>query len=103
MADKENTTMAMGGREANVSSVSQPGTAATRAKPAQPSGRGASRTRGGVSMLCIPARDGANPLAHDGAVAKVVITRDPRKPIYVCWEEKDGANLSVAIEAEGKE
>ena len=90
-------TATAGGKEVNAVQTG------TRGKPAQPARRNAARTRGTASMLCIPARDGSNPLAHDGSVARVVITRDPRKPIYICWEEKDGANLSVAIEAEGKE
>lgn len=62
-------------------------------------------------MICIPGqrrtengRDGAIiPVRGDAAVARVVITRDPGKPIYICWNDVEGANLSVAIEAGEKE
>jgi hypothetical protein len=62
-------------------------------------------------MICIPGqrraengRDGVViPIRDDAAVARVVITRDPRKPIYICWNDAEGANLSVAIEAGEKE
>jgi len=96
MADKDITTT--NGRETTTTQLP----ATVRTKSPQPARRSAARSRGAASMLCIPARDGGDSAAH-GSIAKVVITRDPKKPIYVCWEEKDGANLSVAIEAEGKE
>ena len=108
MADMNATTVATGGKEVRAPEAAKTGAAATRGNPAR---RSAARSQGTISMICIPGQRRAEsdrggvvvPVRDDAAVAKVVITRDPRKPIYICWNDKEGANLSVAIEAEEKE
>lgn len=105
MSDKDTSTMT-DGKNAPAPEAAKARTATGRDKPAQRTRRGPGRARKQVSMICIPAQAGndggsvaASPVGGD-VIAKVVITRDPRKPIYICWEDNEGANLSVAIEAE---